>query len=423
MKLIDMSYRNKLSIVALFIVIASNGLMAEESLDQFSSNSQAVEIHPDYTWNGMQFGWDIDAEGDMLVASNFGVAITGSVYTFKYVDEVWTQVQRIIQPSNSEDFGVKLDLNGESLIVSATDYRFNNFNKFGSAPGAAYVYELVDNLWVETGLLFAEDGLFNQGFANEVKIYGDTAIVAAPESYENGFENYGAVYIYNKDPKGVWSQTRKLQLPIKREGEFFGVSIDLGVTEENKVNGDRIVVGTLKSDAVYIFELVEGSWYLADQIFANDYGLQSGWGRAIALENDTLVITSPYQEKGLVNVFKKAEDTWELEGSFTNLNADNSLDFGSDVVLHDDKILVNYRVDPSSFDSKIQNMLFQYIDSNWRQTNVFQHEHSSSNDGQSITDTNLFIGVPKSNRPPEITGTVYSYNLVELDFIFADSFE
>ncbi len=416
------SYNSRLLTMALAMLLFSVSVWSQNTSDN-SSLRQDFDglVLPDHSWTGMQFGWDVAAEDDTLVVSNFGTAITASVYVFKRINHQWQQTQRIIQPSNSEDFAITFDLFKDRMIVSAPDYRFQAHKNRGSAPGAAYIYEFDGAMWEQTGLVFAEDeSNFNEEFGYRVKIYGDTAIVSAPEDDDGMYESYGAVYVFTKGVDG-WSQSKKIILPIRRVDEFFGVEIDLGVTSPEKLNGDRIVIGTLKSEAVYIFELINEDWILVDQLFANDYGSQSGWGRSLSIQDDLLVVGSPLEEKGVVNVFKKMDDTWTHQETFTNLIDDGSLYFGNRVTLHNNKILVSYLMDPGSINDNGQNFLYQFNGIEWIRTHAFNTELSNFNFGQALTDDWVFLGTPKTNRHPNtVTGVVYA---ISIDNLFCSGFE
>lgn len=86
--------------------------------------------------------------------------------------------------------------------------------------------------------LLADDGSFADHFGWAVALYGDTAIVGAPEDDgigEDNADNRGSAYIFEKDGNGDWVQKAKLLPDDGAADEQFGRNVDL--------HGDTAIVG------------------------------------------------------------------------------------------------------------------------------------------------------------------------------------
>ena len=91
------------------------------------------------------------------------------------------------------------------------------------------------------------------GFGTKVEIADTDVLIAEPMNERIG----GMLYVFSKDVEGEWVQTQVLSADDGHPGDRFGVSID--------VDNDRMVVSATRSNeargAVYLFERdANGSW-------------------------------------------------------------------------------------------------------------------------------------------------------------------
>jgi hypothetical protein len=122
-------------------------------------------------------------------------SVPDAVYVFKQDSSTtaWreTAILKPSDPNNSARFGNALAVSGRTLIVGDSANSRN-----GVAYGAAYVFvQEDDGEWYEVGKLIASDGAPQDNFGDAVAVYGNEAVIGAPE--KNG-ENYreGAAYLY-----------------------------------------------------------------------------------------------------------------------------------------------------------------------------------------------------------------------------------
>jgi hypothetical protein len=233
-------------------------------------------------------------------------------------------------PETSVWFGNSIARDDALLVVGAP---------YTDGPGAAYVFSWQGAGWVEEAKLAAYDGTPGDMFGNAVAVDGTTVLVAAPGFGQPPLAP-GLVFVYEHDAAG-WSEQAQLR-PIDAEHlEEFGYSIDL--------SGDTAVVGVPYTGSpagsgngrVDVFRRVGIDWYLEAQLVPASSASGDHYGRAVALDGDTLLVWNAVVP-GSVHVFRRTGTTWALEsvlapepGSPTN-SFGFSLDLDGDVALVSD---------------------------------------------------------------------------------------
>lgn len=130
----------------------------------------------------------------------------GAVFVFSGSGSSWTQTAMLALSDSpvaeapgqgiSDSFGVSLDLDGDSLVVGATDQP-------SVCEGSAYVYVRYGTAWTEVAGFGPEDPAPDcgsiVGFGDDVAIQADTVVVGAPGE-ENGVPGvWGAAYVFHVD--------------------------------------------------------------------------------------------------------------------------------------------------------------------------------------------------------------------------------
>ncbi|MDH3540348.1 MAG: FG-GAP repeat protein, partial [Acidimicrobiia bacterium] len=98
--------------------------------------------------------------------------------------------------------------------------------------GAIWIHNRnADGIWNLVAKLNSADAVAGDQFGSAVAVEGDTIVAGAP--FAAGGE--GAVYVFNRTPGGLWSQSARLE-PAGNPGAInFGSSLDLA--------GSTVVVG------------------------------------------------------------------------------------------------------------------------------------------------------------------------------------
>ena len=257
-----------------------------------------------------ELGWSVAVDGDTLVIGALGdddtIKLSGSAYVFTRVAGGWTQAGKLTASDPKEDagFGHAVAVHGDTIVVGAyeEDHTDNNNNPIDDV-GAAYVFTKPANGWADltqTARLTASDAAAEDEFGTSVAVHGDTIVVGAPEE-DTGAR--GSAYIFTK-PANDWADmTETAALRGESGGDRFGRSV--------AVYGDTVVVGAFEVNgtrgAAYLFtkRAATGVWDDWDdtsasnatpKLTASDRASGDRFGRAVAMDGDTIVIGAPYHD-------------------------------------------------------------------------------------------------------------------------------
>ncbi|NNE25474.1 MAG: hypothetical protein HKN09_01405 [Saprospiraceae bacterium] len=124
------------------------------------------------------YGWQVAINEDILVVGSPGFG--GSAYVFEYDGTNWNQTQKVTPSSVSDGdgFGHSVSIHSNRFIVGAP----GDDGAAGNS-GAAYIYEILNNVWQETEYTASDSGT-NLNFGQNVDIYKQTTIVGT--SNDNG---------------------------------------------------------------------------------------------------------------------------------------------------------------------------------------------------------------------------------------------
>lgn len=118
------------------------------------------------------------------------------------------------------------------------------------------------------------------------------------------------------------------------------------------IDGDRIVVGAFKESeaadtagAAYVFVRQGADWVEDQKLTASDAGAMDFLGTAVAISGDRIVLSASYDDdagesSGSVYVFHHDGVQWNEEAKLTASDADSDDQFGFDVAIDGDLILV-----------------------------------------------------------------------------------
>lgn len=245
--------------------------------------------------------------------------------------------------------------------------------------GAMYVYARdPSGAWAQEAYLKAsnpegtdiDDPIFGDRFGSALALSGNTLVVGARfesggspgingDQSDNSAEHSGAVYVFERDSLGVWSQTAYIKASNPDPSDGFGanVAIDgdtLVVVAVNEasgaagVNGDQTDNSVPFAGAVYVFTRDDrGDW--AQQAYIKPSKLQprTDFGSSVAIDGDTLVVGA-YQEDGIADntgaayVFTRdAAGVWSEQARLETSNLEEDDGFGFAVAVDGDTLAVS----------------------------------------------------------------------------------
>ena len=252
---------------------------------------------------GDELGWSVAVDDDTLVIGALGddPGNAGAAYVFTRVGGGWTQAGKLTASSRGSDegFGSSVAVHGDTIVVGAYED-----NIIADDAGAAYVFTKPANGWADmtqTARLTASDAAAGDEFGTSVAVHGDTIVVGAPEE---DIGARGSAYIFTR-PANDWADmTETAALRGESGGDRFGRSV--------AVHGDTVAVGAYEEGAddqgeAYVFtkSAATGVWddwhnekasNVTARLTASDRANGDRFGRAVAMDGDTIVIGAPYHD-------------------------------------------------------------------------------------------------------------------------------
>lgn len=282
-------------------------------------------------------------------------------------------------PDNGDGFGSAIVANGDRVLIGApfeasdaSGVNGDDGNNSLANAGAAYLFEPNESgSYAQHSYLKASNptsGTDNQ-FGNAVAISGTTIAVAAwredsaatgvnGEENDTSAPNSGAVYLFEAEVDGDWSQAAYLKASNTGQDHNFGTAIAL--------DGDTLVVGApgentteQGSGAVYIFVRDDsGDWTQEALLKSVVVGLDDAFGSQVVLVGDLLAVGAPGERSdamgingadinenasgaGAVYLFERtALGTWQQIAYIKASNTDAGDAFGTSLALEGDILII-----------------------------------------------------------------------------------
>lgn len=212
-------------------------------------------------------------------------------------DSPAVQLRRITasDAQDEDQFGWSVDLDGDDLIagtniISSHDYRSGKAFMHARNAGGT-------DAWGEVEKIEAVNGEYFDMYGYSVAVDGDIAVVGAPWE-DQAEEDAGSAYVYarNQGGSGSWGLLKKLTASDAGSGDGFGHAV--------AIDGDVIIVGAAYSSSVtwaggvaYVYVRDQGgadNWGEAARIVPGDLPEAAYFGFSVSLHGDLAVIGSLY---------------------------------------------------------------------------------------------------------------------------------
>lgn len=284
-----------------------------------------------------------------------------AIYFFLCAHPLYAQVSPAIKITKAirnpgDYFGNTVGIDGSYAVVGSCFPADNE-------SGDAIVFERdAGGNWNQTQILVPSNLQPEDCFGTYVAISGNYIAVASfcadlvgPDSTVT---HAGAVYIFEKDPGGVWQEAAKITAPDVHTNDGFGrLTLSgkyLAVSSNNgyDANGTNFKPG---AGSVYVFERTDGGeWLPVQKLTASDRanGDHFGWELAVDGYTKTIVVGAPWsstdvsgantiQSAGAVYVFKRdVSGNWNQTQKLTASARHQYAYFGNSVDVSGSWILI-----------------------------------------------------------------------------------
>ncbi|NOQ24669.1 MAG: T9SS type A sorting domain-containing protein [Bacteroidales bacterium] len=176
------------------------------------------------------FGGTSDVYGNYAVIGAKGND-KGAAYIFeKDSYGIWNEKSKLVASDSAivlNDLGTDLSISDKYAVVS------NEYAKIPTSEqsGAIYIYQRDKNGdWTELQNIYPSNGASGDFFGRSVDIYSDYLIVGSPNyDYDENETNYikdaGTAYIFKNNDDVAWEESQKLVPSIRKTRNNFGVSV------------------------------------------------------------------------------------------------------------------------------------------------------------------------------------------------------
>ena len=393
--------------------IQFNSLNLDASNEQilFASDAEA----------GDEFGNSCDVYGEYAVVGASkehanGISDAGSVYVYHRLGNTWIQQAKLTaSDGEASDYlgGQKgnLAIYGDTVVVGARDE-----DTGGSAAGSAYVFVRSGTTWSQQAILRASNAGASDQFATGVAIYKDTIVIGAPTE-DTTASDAGSLYVFTRSGT-TWTQRAQLQASNAGASDRLGDSVS--------IDGDTIIAGAYQEDttasdagSAYIFTGSGATWTQQAQIQASDAAATDYFGHSVSISGNTVVVGSRYDDdggsaSGSAYVFVRSGTTWTQQAKLTASDAAASDDFGWNVDIDKDHIVVAAYGEDTGGSEAGAIYVFSRSGSTWTEIKKIQASNPSASDylgygGVGIHDGTIITASPNEDTKATDAGAAYIY--------------
>ncbi|MCB1120166.1 MAG: FG-GAP repeat protein [Verrucomicrobiae bacterium] len=268
------------------------------------------------------------------------------------IDPTFVSEAKLLAPDGAaeDEFGIDVAIDGFTAVIGA--HRANVGPN--ADQGAVYVFTGSGTNWSLQQKLTASDGTAQNDFGSSVSIQGDTILVGAPAKTIGSNIQQGKVYVFTRSGK-VWTERQGLLAGDGGSQDHFGNSVSL--------DGDRAIIGasedTIGSNtfqgSAYIFVKSGDNWTQEQKIVAADSGDSDDFGNSVSISGSTVVIGARNNNgtggvnQGAAYVYTRSGSNWSLQQKLTASNAGGFEQFGYDVAISEETVIVGTRSNSSAY--------------------------------------------------------------------------
>ncbi|MFN8319694.1 MAG: FG-GAP repeat protein [Saprospiraceae bacterium] len=312
--------------------MANAGSASFYKYDELSNNWQHISKFLDATPGVSEhFGYSVSISDDYAVVGNakdteFGITRCGSATVFKRnnVSNNWESQGKLfnLNPAQDDNFGYSVSISGDYIIVGANYDDENAIVNTGSA--VIFKRNTSTNIWENQGKIINPAAANSDFFGSSVSIFGDFAIVGAPNDNENGIYCGSATIFKWNNNNNTWESQGKIIGQTPTSNEQFGTSVFL--------NGKYLAIGTLYeyqnnlyngSVTLYTKNQNTNTWEFSKIKNGPSSAAGDRFGGSISVSDNYLMVGADYRTEngnlnaGSVTIYKRYENNWIEHESFS----------------------------------------------------------------------------------------------------------
>ncbi|MEE8450983.1 MAG: pre-peptidase C-terminal domain-containing protein, partial [Thermoguttaceae bacterium] len=340
----------------------------------------------------------------------------GAAYILGFDGTEWQQTQKLTASDADEKdwLGHSVAIDGRWAIVGA----YGDDDEADDA-GAAYLFQFDGQQWQQRQKLTASDAVFSDYFGYDVAIDGNTALVGAYGSSDDGGYS-GAAYVFHFDG-ATWQEQAKLTAQDAGAGDYFGHSV--------AVENGLAVIGAYRdedagtqSGSAYVFRVEGNQWIQQQKLTADDAEANHVFGSAVEIGGGRVIVSAPGDSEaasaaGASYIFDFDGNQWLQQQKLTASDARADAGFGRSVSIDGDTVVVGSdRDDDGGGWHSGSAYVFQFDGTGWVETRKLSADDGVIDDtfGRSVAvsgDT-VFVGAPMNDAGAANTGAVYLFEQI-----------
>ncbi|KPK72508.1 MAG: hypothetical protein AMJ79_15680 [Phycisphaerae bacterium SM23_30] len=295
----------------------------------------------------------------------------GSAYIYQHNQGQWIEKQRLTPSvvNYGNYFGISVDIDDDIILVGNPGPGGGHSPPADPMIGSAYIFRYQDPNWIQESRLTASDAAPYSYFGDRVALEGNTAMAGA-----YGVDaSTGAVYVFEYlIPQGSaepnWIQTAKLTASDGNIYDNFGSSIAL--------DGETLIIGSPYDDdhgdssgSAYIFRYKGNTWTEQAKLTAADAAAEGNFGCSVAIDGNLAVIGATGDDDegsgaGSAYVFQYQEPNWIQIAKLNPWEGESVDTFAATVFISDNYVLVSAKNNEDA-DNPRSIYVFKYDDGNW----------------------------------------------------------
>lgn len=253
------------------------------------------EIYPNDLNELNSFGTKVSIEGNTAIISSIGDHENGLfsgavyVYEFNYDTQIWERKVKLKSSDTTlgDKFGQSVEIKNGIIVVGAL-----NSNGANLKTGAAYIFEKLNNEWVETSKIYADAGKSNSFFGFSLSILDSKHVAVGAYNDDGNKERTGAVYLFKKS-NNSWTQYTKIFDENGSSADLFGYSLasmpSLTLNSDSLKFDGILYIGApgtnendLQTGAVYFYKETEFGWEKGLKLVESDSKHNDHFGVSIS---------------------------------------------------------------------------------------------------------------------------------------------